>query len=443
MTGRRVAVVGAGIAGLAAAYDLLAAGQRVTLFEAADHAGGLAAGFRDEGWAWHLEKYYHHLFQSDRAIIGLVEELGLRDKLFFPRPTTSLYHEGRIYPFDSPLRLLRFPPFNLFDFIRFGAVTAMLRYLPLAGRLERHRADEWLRRWYGPRVYNVSWRPLLINKFGPYYRDVNMAWMWARLVARSFRLGTFVGGFQTLVDGLVDAVVARGGELRLSTPVEQIRPEPGGGLSLAARDAGRPYDQVLVTTAPAALARLAPALPDDYLGQLLGLKSLGAVVLILALRHQLLTDGTYWLNIPATSPDKDRNEIPFLALVEHTNYVEPRHFGGDHLVYCGDYVLPDHAYLSLDEAELERRFTAVLPRFNPTFRPDWIRRRWLFRTRYAQPVPMLNHSRHIPALQTPLPGLYFASMSQVYPWDRGTNYAVEIGRRVARRMAEAGRHHPP
>jgi hypothetical protein len=47
-------------------------------------------------------------------------------------------------------------------------------------------------------------------------------------------------------------------------------------------------------------------------------------------------------------------------------------------------------------------------------------------------VPRLNHSRAIPDIRTPLPGLYFASMSQVYPWDRGTNFAVEIGRRAAR-----------
>ena len=73
-------------------------------------------------------------------------------------------------------------------------------------------------------------------------------------------------------------------------------------------------------------------------------------------------------------------------------------------------------------------------KFNPDFRPDWVKKTWLFRTRYAQPVPLVNHSRNIPAIKTPLAGLYFASMSQVYPWDRGTNFAVEIGRRAARMM---------
>jgi protoporphyrinogen oxidase len=172
-------------------------------------------------------------------------------------------------------------------------------------------------------------------------------------------------------------------------------------------------------------------LPGPYLSRLLDLKSMGAVVLTLALTRPLMAEtGTYWLNIPATSPDK-AGGVPFLALVEHTNYIDRSHYGGDHIVYCGDYVTPDHAYFSMSQAEIETLFTGVLHRFNPDFRPDWVRKSWLFRAGYAQPVPELRHSQNIPDIRTPLSGLYFASMSQVYPWDRGTNYAVEIGRRAA------------
>jgi protoporphyrinogen oxidase len=179
------------------------------------------------------------------------------------------------------------------------------------------------------------------------------------------------------------------------------------------------------------MARLAPTLPDDYLNNLLNLKSMGAVVLILSLKHQLSEEGYYWFNIPKSAG------YPFLALVEHTNYVSAENYGGDHLVYCGDYLDPDHEYFDLSKEELLERFLPVLPRFNPKFKPDWINKTWLFRTKYAQPVPEVNHSRDIPAIETPISGLYFASMSQVYPWDRGTNFAVEIGRRAARQMINA------
>jgi protoporphyrinogen oxidase len=102
----------------------------------------------------------------------------------------------------------------------------------------------------------------------------------------------------------------------------------------------------------------------------------------------------------------------------------------------GDYLEPDHEYFKLSQAELLERFLPGLKRINPAFSEDWINKTWLFSTKYAQPVPLVNHSRNVPPIQTPLGGLYFASMSQVYPWDRGTNFAVEIGRRAARMMLE-------
>jgi protoporphyrinogen oxidase len=176
---------------------------------------------------------------------------------------------------------------------------------------------------------------------------------------------------------------------------------------------------------------MTPSLPPDYLQGLRSLRAMGAVVLILALKHRLSEQGVYWHNLPKAAG------FPFLALVEHTNFIPPEHFGGEHLVYLGDYLDPDHEYFSLTQDQLLARFLPALPRVNPDFEASWVRRSWLFRTGYAQPIPPLNHSRSIPPLRTPIPGLWFASMSQVYPWDRGTNFAVEVARRaVAEMMAE-------
>ncbi len=431
----KIAVVGGGIAGLSAANDLLDGGHQVIVFEAGDFTGGLAAGFKDETWLWPLEHYYHHLFTSDKDIINLVDELGFRDRLFFPRPVTSVLYQDRIVPFDSPKAWITFPGFNLLDVARFGLVSAYLRFSNPWRSLEKHTADAWLRRWYGDKIYQLTWRPLLIGKFGPYYRQANMAWMWARLKVRSPRLGYFEGGFQAFVDRLTGAVREKGGQIQLNSPVTSIIPAADGRLTLAVGEQATSFDQCLVTTSPQLLQKMVPDLPAGYAGQLAQLKSMGAVVLVLALKHQLMKE-TYWLNLPADSADKRQTGIPFLALVEHTNYIDRVHYGGDHIVYCGDYVVPDHAYFDMSKQELEELFTGVLSRFNPNFRPEWIRRSWLFRTRYAQPVPVVNHSKYIPDQRTPIPNLYFASMSQVYPWDRGTNYAVQIGRRAARLMLE-------
>lgn len=430
----KIGIIGAGIAGLSAAYDLLDAGHDVTLYEKDSVTGGLAAGFRAETWDWSLEKFYHHLFESDKAIIGLVEELGLSDQLFFPTPRTSILHDGKIYPFSNPVDWWRFPGFDPVNYVRFGVVGAFLRFTKFWRRLEQETAVDWTRRWYGKKLYEMTWKPLLISKFGPHYDEANMAWLWARLYVRSFKLGYFEGGFQTFVNGLTAAVTARGGTIMLDCPADSIEPTADGKLVVTADGRPTTFDQVLHTTSPALLKRLAPQLPTAYSDQLTALKSMGAVVLTLALKQPLLTDGTYWLNVPATVADKMDTDTPFVGLFEHTNYVDAKHYGGDHILYCGDYVTADHPYMSMDKAEIERRFVTSLHRFNPQFDPSWIRQSWLHRVKYAQPIPTVNHARNIPAMATPIPNLYLASMSQVYPWDRGTNFAVEIGRKAAETM---------
>jgi len=425
----KIAIIGAGIGGMAAAWDFMRAGHEVTVFEASAQTGGLAAGFKKPEWDWSVEQFYHHWFQSDAEMLGLISELGLREKVIFPRPKTVMYYKEEFYPLDSPLAALTFPGFNLLDIARFGFVTVYLRYLAAWKPLEKYTADAWIRKYYGEKLYKMQFEPMLQGKFGPFYKDVNMAWFWARFKTRTSRLGTFEGGFQAFSDQFAEILRQKGVDLRLNTPVARIDPQTGGRVQVVLKNEEvLKFDKALVTVGPGLMARMAPGLPESYLQGLLNLKSMGAVVMVLALRQQLSEKGYYWFNLPKQAG------YPFLALVEHTNFVSKEHFNGDHIIYCGDYLTLDHEHFNLSKEELLEKFLPSFQRINPKFQADWVKDSWLFKSTYAQPVPLLNHSQNIPDIRTPIPGLYFASMSQVYPWDRGTNFAVEIGRRAAKLM---------
>ncbi len=425
----KIGIVGAGITGLSAAYELSKQGHRVIVYEAESIAGGLSSGFRVAGWDWTLDRFYRHIFAGDKEIVALAQEL--HTPLTFSSPKTSLWVNGQPYIYDNPIAVARYPNLPFWLNIRAGVVIAYLRYLVRNGvRLEHVTAHQWLRRALGERTYRELWEPMLRGKFKANFDRVNMAWFWARIAARTPQLGYFEGGFQVFIDRLAQAVQECGGQVCLGRPVSAITQADGQVTLTLADGVVETFDRVLTTTSPRKLTEMVAQLPDRYRDGN-RFQSTGAVVLILALKRSILTGGTYWLNLP-------QGEFPCLSMVEHTNYQDKAHYHGDIIVYLGDYVAADAPEMGLSAQELYDRYRPALLRVRPDFDDDWVRARWAFSEPYAQPVPRVNHSQQIPLAETPvLPNLYWACLHHVYPWDRGTNFAVELGQRVAAAMGVA------
>lgn len=414
------AILGGGALGLTAALRLAQQGERVTLLEREPLPGGLAAGFK-VGDAW-LEKFYHHIFRSDTTIIRLINELGLGEKLLWPVPKNPTLYGGQLHRLDSPLTLLTFKPLRLDERIRMGAAIAWLRFLPPWG-MEGKTATPWIRRWMGEGPYRVMWEPVLRSKFGALADQISLPWFWARIHDRSIALGYLRGGFQQLYDRLAEEARTHGADLRFGTEVQGVEQRTGGGFRVALAGGAVEADRVISTLPPRLTVRLAPALPASYRERHDWGQAYGAHCLILAVDRQV-TDG-YWINI--NDPG-----YPFMVLVEHTNYMPPEDYGGRHLLYLGNYRPMDDRLMSMSKEDVLAEFLPAIARINPDFRPEWVTESWMFRAPYAQPIVTTEFKAHRPPFRTPIPGLYQASMFQIYPHDRGQNYSIDLGERIAR-----------
>jgi len=360
----RIAVIGAGVAGMTSAYRLLDAGHEVDLYEAADYTGGLAAGFevKAAGNA-RLEKYYHHLFLTDHSIRGLVEELGITPDLQWLVSQMGFFHEGTVYPFGTAGQLLSFKPIPFLDRIRFGLQALYLGRVEDWGKYEKVTAYAWLKKNAGPHILKVVWEPLLRSKFGPYFDKVAMAWFWARVHVRAKsrkgpveRLGYFKGGFHLFIGKLEAAVKAKGGKFYMNTPLEKVLVENGVFLGLEAGGKKMMYDRLVFAAATPLFLKACPDLPKEYVDRVNSLPFMAAQCLTLVLKKSVTP--IYWLNIS----DMD---IPFLALIEHTNFAPREWYGGKHLMYIGNYLEPNHKLFNLPKDELLKVFIPHIQKVNP------------------------------------------------------------------------------
>jgi protoporphyrinogen oxidase len=423
----KIAIIGAGFGGLAAAWELCKGGEhQIELIEPQNRAGGLAIGFKQDTWDWSLEAHYHHAFDTDQALKNFVKELGLSQELIYKRAKSSTLYHGKIYQVDSALSLLQFKELSLWSRLRTGAVLAFLKLWPKGKLLENWTASQFLQATMGQQAWRVLWEPLFRAKFGEYAHQVNLAWFWGRIYPRTARLGYFRGGWQRLADLTVDQLKASRVRLFFGTRVEKISKQSGKFvLSLADSVRGqttRQYDLVISTLPSPLFAKLID-LEELHQQELVGL---GAMTLLLRLKQKFLQDGTYWLNI-------NEKNWPFLAIVEHDNYMTSEHYGGESLVYVGRYLSAKHPDFAKTNAELLADYEPYLNKLNKNWRASLIEAK-LSKAPFAQPVSFIGHSRHLPSRQTSLAGLYWVSMQHIYPFDRGVNYAIDTALQLAKRV---------
>ncbi len=428
----KIGIIGGGIAGLTAAYELTKKGHSVAVFEKGAELGGQAGTFHIEGTR--LERFYHHLFTSDRHILQIIDELGLSPKMRWIDSQVGLFHGGKVYDFVTPLDLLRFTPLSLPNRLWAGLVSVYLQRQADWRKYEGITAKEWLEKYAGKSVYSAIWEPLLRSKFGDSYDKVSMTWFWGKMRLRfgsrpkgmqKEQLGYMEGSFQLLIDELGKQIKELGGEAHTNAPVDRVVVEGEKAIGLtfhASRFTTRNFDTIIATVPSFIFTEMAPELPIDYVRKLNHVKYQSALCLALKMKRPLTN--IYWMNISDPS-------VPFVAAIEHTNYMPPEVYGGKHVLYLSNYLSVDSPLFSLSEDELLREYLPHVQRINPEFNLDWVEESWLFGDDSGQPIVTCNYSQQVPDHQTPIEGLYLANTTQIYPEDRGMNYSVHLGQKIA------------
>ncbi|WP_049935698.1 NAD(P)/FAD-dependent oxidoreductase [Haloplanus natans] len=432
-------VVGGGIAGLAAAYRLQQRGYEATVLEASDDLGGLAATYETAGDD--IERFYHHLSKSEETIVELADELGLGDRVEWLVGKNAYYVDGVVHPLDTLPQIAAYPHLSLYDTFRLGLLTLEIDVRGGWPRFDTYDdleafedvpIKDFLLEHTTRGVYENFFEPLLDAKFGDRKDDVSAAWLLGRIKFRGERdllrgeiLGYFEGGFAVLIDALVDRVGretvvtgARATDLDVRDgEVASITVETESGVET------RPTDGVVVATMPNVL--------EELTGYTCDIDFQGAVCAVVTMDEPLTE--TYWLNVA--------HDAPFGALIEHTNFVSPARYGGDHLCYVASYVQdPSEDVWRMDDAALRATWLGHIEEMFPDFDPDGVSDFRVARNPRAAPV----YERGYLDMVVPYDlredvgnGVYYAGMASraQYP-ERSLNGGIVAGFACADRIAE-------
>lgn len=425
-----VIIVGGGFTGLTAAYFLSKAGRKVAVLEADPSPGGLAGTFAFADGV-RIEKFYHHWHNHDRNVLELVRELAMDGDVVKLPTNTGMFFDGRLWRLSNPLDLLRFNALSLFDRFRLGWLVFKVRRIKDWHAIEHLSIREWLEPLVGKQVYQVVWEPLVTAKFSIYADAVSAAWMWKKLVLRGStrndkgeeELAYFKGGFGRLAEALVNAIRTRGGEVHFETNVIDATVKNQAISTMRTPRGEFAARQYIFTPAfPIVASILQNSANQEWLTSLRQVNYLANICLVLRLTQSL--SSTYWLNV--NDPG-----FPFVGVIEHTNLDAPENYKGSHIVFLSRYLAKEDPVWSYSDQQYFEFALVHLKRMFPRLDRNWVTEYNIWRADYAQPIAERNYSQYVPSRKTPFDNAYISTMAQIYPEDRGTNYAIREGREIA------------
>ena len=428
---RKVAVIGAGPMGLAAAYELAKLGDAVTVYERDDRIGGMSAFFDFDGTR--IERYYHFICKPDQTTFDYLREFGLEDRLRWRSTKMGFYYHGRLYDWGNPFALLKFPGLSLPQKLRYGLHVMKAKGIEDWKPYDAFSSTEWLQRWIGKNAYDVLWAPLFHFKFYEYENSLSAAWLGTRIkrVALSRKslfeeeLGYLDGGSEVLIDAVAQRFNSLGGRIELQRGIERVEvsSDATGQRVSGVRIGGQvlSFDQVISTIPLPYLARVMPDLPEDERAKVMAIRNVGVVCVLLKLKEPFTRN--FWMNI-----NDPRIEIP--GLIEYSN-LNP--LDGSAIVYAPYYMPQGHSKFTRPFQEFIDETVRYMKLIRPDFSPqDQVLASAASRYEFAQTVCTPGFYEALPPMQSKIGGLFMADTSHYYPEDRSISESIRLGAKLAK-----------
>ena len=423
-----IAIIGAGLTGMTAGLRLSQKGNKVTIYEKENYLGGLASSVHVGSEA--IDRFYHHIFLSDLEVLTLIDELGLKDRLNWYKPKNAIYIDNSIHPFTSPFDLLCFKPLSFISRIRMGIMVLASKFNKDYLSFETITAKEWIIKNSGREAWQKVWEPLIKSKFDIDSERISGTWIWNKLKLRGSSrgknlnkemLGYLDGAFNKIVEKMAERIIQSGGNILLDNEVTTIIKNESGSFDIVSKNLNANYDQILFTSSPNLLSDIFQGPNNNYKESLSRIRYKANICVLLELSQSL--SPYYWITVA-------QEGLPFVLIIEHTNLVGLKNYNS-HVVYLSRYLdISDPLYSASDD-DIINEFADGLKKVFPGVNRQMIKNITISRAPFAQPVITLGYSKTIPDIISPVKGLYLASMSQIYPEDRGLNYAVRLGQKAA------------
>ncbi|MDI6735915.1 MAG: NAD(P)/FAD-dependent oxidoreductase [bacterium] len=430
----KVGIIGGGIAGLSVGYYLsMQRDIEVTIFEKKSILGGLASSFKIDGDNL-IERYYHFICSPDNDYLNLIDALGLQNYLNWKKTKMGLFYNNKLYPFGTPIDLLKFSQFTFLDKIKFGLGVFKIKSKDKNAwkDFENTLACQWLPHQFGQKAYEIVHKPLLEEKFGSFSDSISAAWMWARIhrlgksrtkILQLEKLGYLFGGTNTIIEKLAQNILQNGGKIIKDVECKKILLENNKVKEIICDGITYNYDIVISTIPSPLFLNLVNDYTHPYFDKLKKIDSIG--VMCVCMRLVKSFSKNFWLNI-------SDSKIPLAGIIEYTNLNPCPFLNGDTIVYIPQYLPANSEEYSLPDDKIIEEYIGYLKIINPEFNKNWIKSSYVFRDEYAQPICEVGFTQYIPEIKTPIEGLYLTDSYQLHPDDRAVSYSIGLGKQVTK-----------